>query len=306
MNWKIGRSVGTQTLDAPFFQDLKANGIESVELSMQQDQYDSFDYAAIRGFAEEAGVRINSFHLPFYPGYWLDPSTPDEEARTETIATLKRMIGHAATAGARIAVIHPSGEPYTEEQRPGRIAQAKRSLAELCDYAESKGVHLAVENLPRTCLGRDSDEMLALTAADDRLVICFDTNHLLSEEPVDFIKACGHKIVTLHVSDYDRLDERHWLPGEGTTDWPALVKALQEAGYNGPWNYEVGSEPDKYLATPYIRTNAIFRQNAEEVLGGKPITVHSQPVEGLLDWREKARRRAEEKRLAALKAAQQG
>lgn len=306
MDWKIGRSVGTQTLDAPFFQDLKANGIESVELSMKQDQYDTFDYAAIRRFAEEAGVRINSFHLPFYPGYWLDPSTPDEAKRAETITTLKRMLDHAATAGARFAVIHPSGEPYADEERPGRIAQAKATLAELCDYAESKGVHLAVENLPRTCLGRDSGEMLELISADDRLVICFDTNHLLSEDPVDFIKACGHKIVTLHVSDYDRLDERHWLPGEGTTDWPALVNALWEAGYNGPWNYEVPADPNPNQTPAYTRTNAMYRQNAEEILGGKPITVRAKPVEGLLDWKEAARRRAEKKRLAALKAAQQG
>jgi len=306
MDWKIGRSVGTDLLDTAFFRDLKANGLDSVELSMAQDQYDTYDYAAIRRCAEEAGVEIFSFHLPFYPGRWLDPSTPDADLREETITILKRMLGHAATAGAKIAVIHPSGEPHTEEQRPGRIALAKRSLATLCEYAESLGLHLAVENLPRTCLGRDSGEMLELISADERLVICFDTNHLLSEKPVDFIRNCGHKIATLHVSDYDLLDERHWLPGEGTADWPAMVAALREVGYHGPWNYEVGSEPDKYLVPPYTRTNAMYRQNAEEVLGGKPITVRAKPVEGLLDWREKARRRAEEKRLAALKAEQNG
>ena len=302
MEWMIGRSVGAQPLDQAFFADLIANGITSVELSMPQDKYDTFDYAAIRRWAEDAGVRINSFHLPFYPGRWLDPSTPDEAQREETVAVLKRMIDHAATAGAKIAVIHPSGEPYKEEERQSRIAQAKQVLSTLCEYAESKGLCLAVENLPRTCLGRDSSEMLELISADPRLVICFDTNHLLSEAPVDFIQKCGHKIVTLHVSDYDRLDERHWLPGEGNTDWSALVQALRDVGYTGPWNYEVSPDPDKYLDTAYVRTNAIFRQNAEEVLGGKPITVYAKPVEGLLDWQEKARRRAEEKRLAALKA----
>lgn len=301
MEWKIGRSVGTQPLDPAFFADLKANGIDSVELSMPQDQYDTFDYAAIRRYAAEAGVEIFSFHLPFYPGKWLDISTPDEAVWEDTIVSLKRMLDYAAIAGAKIAVIHPSGEPYTEEQRPGRIAQAKRSLSILCAYAEGLGLRLAVENLPRTCLGRDSKDILELISADARLVVCFDTNHLLSEDPVDFIKKCGHKIVTLHVSDYDRLDERHWLPGEGNTDWPALVAALRVVGYHGPWNYEVSPDPNPNQTPSYTRTNAMYRQNAEEVLGGKPITVRARPVEGLLDWKEKARRRAEEKRLAALK-----
>lgn len=300
MDWKIGRSVGRDILDVAFFRDLKKNGLDSVELSFPQDKYDTYDYAAIRSNAEEAGVEIFSFHLPFLPFSWLDPSAPDEALRQSTVSEQKRMIGYAATAGAKVAVIHPSGEPYEEDERPVRLAQAKRSLAELCAYAESLGLRLAVENLPRTCLGRDSDDILELISADDRLVVCFDTNHLLSEDPVDFIKKCGHKIVTLHVSDYDRLDERHWLPGEGTTDWSSLVSALRGAGYSGPWNYEVGSEPDDSLTPMYTRTNPMYRQNAEEVLGGKPITVHARPAEGLLDWRERARRRAEAKRLAAL------
>lgn len=306
MDWKIGRSVGKDILDIAFFRDLKENGLDCVELSMPQTLYDTYDYNAIRRCAADAGVEIFSFHLPFHPGRWLDPSTPDEDARKETVSILKRMLGYAATAGAKVAVIHPSGEPYTEEERPVRMAHSKRSLAQLCEYAESLGLQLAVENLPRTCLGRDSADILELISADERLVICFDTNHLLSEEPVEFIKKCGHKIVTLHVSDYDRLDERHWLPGEGCTDWPALVAALREVGYCGPWNYEVGSEPDDSLTPMYTRANAMYRQNAEEILGGKPITVRAKPVEGLLDWREKARRRAEAKRLAALKSQQNG
>ena len=300
MEWKIGRSVGTQSLDPAFFADLKANGIDSVELSMPQEKYDTYDYAAIRRYAAEARVEIFSFHLPFLPFEKLDPSAPDEALRISTVAIQKRMLDHAATAGAKVAVIHPSGEPYEEEERPLRVAQSKRSLAELCGYAETLGIRLAVENLPRTCLGRDSADMLELTSADERLVICFDTNHLLSEDPIDFIRKCGHKIVTLHVSDYDRLNERHWLPGEGNTDWPALVAALREVGYSGVWNYEVTTDPNPNQTPPYTRTNAMYRQNAEEVLGGKPITVHAKPVEGLIDWREHARRRAEAKRLAAL------
>ena len=56
---------------------------------------------------------------------------------------------------------------------------------------------------------------MELISADDRLRVCFDTNHLLKESIIDFIYNVGDKIITTHVSDYARENERHWLPGEG-------------------------------------------------------------------------------------------
>jgi sugar phosphate isomerase/epimerase len=58
---------------------------------------------------------------------------------------------------------------------------------------------------------------------------------------VAFVEAIGSRIITLHVSDYDFIDERHLLPGEGKNDWAAIVDALERADYAGPWMYEVGS-----------------------------------------------------------------
>ena len=49
----------------------------------------------------------------------------------------------------------------------------------------------------------------------------------------------GDKIITLHVSDYDFMNERHWLPGEGQNDWQKIIKSLKEVGYTGVWMYEI-------------------------------------------------------------------
>ena len=40
-------------------------------------------------------------------------------------------------------------------------------------------------------------------------------------------------------SDYDRKDERHWLPGEGVIDWPDFLRRLQASGYKGVFMHEV-------------------------------------------------------------------
>ena len=49
----------------------------------------------------------------------------------------------------------------------------------------------------------------------------------------------GGRIITLHVSDYDFVDERHLLPGEGKNPWGEILRALEEVGYDGRFTYEV-------------------------------------------------------------------
>jgi len=44
--------------------------------------------------------------------------------------------------------------------------------------------------------------------------------------------------LTLHVSDYDGIEEKHWLPGLGVIDWLEFLNALREAGYQGAFIYE--------------------------------------------------------------------
>ena len=41
--------------------------------------------------------------------------------------------------------------------------------------------------------------------------------------------------MTLHVSDFDGVDERHWMPGKGIVDWNDVIAALVEVGYEGPF-----------------------------------------------------------------------
>ena len=99
------------------------------------------------------------------------------------------------------------------------------SFSILADIAEKYDAVIAVENLPRTCLGRDSFDIKKILSYDDRLRVCFDTNHLLEQKNSDFVFDIGEKIITTHVSDYDLENERHWLPREGIIDWNELIGA---------------------------------------------------------------------------------
>ncbi|WP_242069464.1 sugar phosphate isomerase/epimerase family protein [Paenibacillus dendritiformis] len=137
-----------------------------------------------------------------------------------------------------MAVIHPSFEPIPDEQRERRLRLAAASVRELSERAHLRGLKLAVEDLPRSCLGRNSAEIAALIDGAPHAVVCFDTNHLLTEKPEAFIRSFGNRIATLHLSDYDGVDERHWLPGRGIVNWAEVLQALMDSGYGGPFMFE--------------------------------------------------------------------
>ncbi len=220
-------------------------GIDCIELSFSYKYfYGDLDFinraAELKDDAAETGLELWSIHLPFSGD--LDISHFDDSKRSFTMKTNFELIEAASKAGIKIVVVHPSSEPISDADRAKRLEYSKANLRILTEKAKQSGMRLAVENLPRTRLCNHSREMACLLDAIPDLYVVYDTNHLLIQDNVEFIKAVGNRIITLHVSDYDFVDERHQLPLEGKNDWKAIITALDEAGYEGPWMYEVASK----------------------------------------------------------------
>ena len=55
---------------------------------------------------------------------------------------------------------------------------------------------------------------------------------------VQMVHHLGGRLLTLHLSDYDGVDEQHALPGKGVLNWAAFMGAPRDVGYSGPYNYE--------------------------------------------------------------------
>ena len=126
--------------------------------------------------------------------------------------------------------------------------------------AKEIGAVLCVENLPRTCLGRVTAEMKELIADTPDVMVTFDVNHLLIESHEQYFDALGDRIGNVHMSDYDRVDERHALPGNGVIDWPYVHWRLRMSGYNGIFMHEVKASAGKPADLPKRYNELIFVQ----------------------------------------------
>lgn len=224
-------------------QSVKNYGFDCVELSFShEDYFQNYHFTEgrtaeeWRWYCDSLGLESWSIHLPFSETWDLSRDGAKEALRDDI-----SLIEAAARAGISVAVIHPSFEPIADQERGRRLQNAGNHLRLLNQAARANGVILALENLPRTCLGNGSEELIALLE-DTETAFVFDTNHSLKEDNVSFLQRMlkgGHCPVSLHMSDYDFVDERHALPGDGVNPWRKLLEMLKSAGYNGPALYEI-------------------------------------------------------------------
>ncbi len=273
----IGCSTPVMYLNREHFARYRACGIGAMELSVDAQFYEILDIPRIAKEAAAEDVMTWSFHLPYYLLRGSDISEFREEERRFAVSFQSEWIKKAADAGFRYTVVHPSREPFAPEEREERKKASAASIAELSVIAKDCGMRLAVEVLPRNCLGNCSGELLWLLKDAPDAGVCFDTNHLLSEDPLDFLNAVGGRLMTLHLSDCDGVDERHWLPGEGILNWTALMNKLDEAGYEGVLMYEVNLNPNPTILREHLLTPEELRQNADELILRQPLTKRGVP-----------------------------
>ncbi len=277
--WKLGMSSCGRILDEKTFEGYAENGVKVMEVSPSNEQLKTLDFKLLRTIADKTGVELWSYHLPFMPFEKLNIASLNKELVAYTTSVLTELIKRAGDIGIKIAVIHPSGEPNKEEERQELLKISADALAHLGDVAFSSGMTLAVEDLPRTCLGNCSSDIERLIADNDKLRVVFDTNHLLIEKNEDFIKKLGSKIITLHVSDYDFRNERHWLPYEGKNNWVNIVTLLENVGYNGPFMYEISPQTPNSIIRGRDLEFSDFVENYKACVEKRPASPLGTPNE---------------------------
>lgn len=264
---KIGYRCAESILDEKKLEDMANGGLTMLEIGVFNEPY-LVDYKKICSWANARGIEACSVHLPFKGASSIIQEK--KEDRKRAIEINSDLIAKASDAGIGRFVLHPS--PIVEEERNREECKkyAMEAFDALAEYAHSHGAVIAVEDMRPDCLGNSADELLEMISVNDKLRVCFDVNHLFNDTHVEFIDKLKDRIVTVHISDYDHVEERHWLPGEGVIDWHELYNKLIESGYNGPWMYEVGMGIHDRRSRPLDFTD--LYNNAIEIFSGKPLS----------------------------------
>lgn len=163
---------------------------------------------------------------------------------------LKRAIECTAEAGGNICIIHPVNNNTPE--------QNAELYLELLPFAKEYGVKIATENmwnwdskkqeaLPAACSSPENFLEHINVVNDPFLVACLDIGHAemkgLDTTSLEMIHTLGSHLQALHIHDNDKWHDSHQIPFSMNIDFPPIVKALKDIGYNGYFTLEA----DTYL-----------------------------------------------------------
>ena len=235
---------------------LKEAGFDAVDYTLYSTQDDlrillseGQEYIAhakeVRAMLDEAGMVCNQAHaetgMRDYFAY--DPSN-------KKYLEVVRCIEIAGILGAKQLVVHGVGDPlhYDEEKM---IQCNVKYYKSLIPYCQQNNVRVAVENLAamdpasqryRSFIGTSDVHSRVVTECNSPWIVgCMDIGHAaLFQDPVDFIKRSAPGVIqALHVQDMDYVDDRHMPPFTQDLDWPGIMKALKETGYQGDLTFEI-------------------------------------------------------------------
>lgn len=272
---------------------LKNAGYEAVDFPMcnwpEGDDIvfsEAFEEKVI-AFAEqlrENGLIVGQTHLPYVPGYYPRKEEEGEEYFLEVfLPRVIRGIELTAKMGCKVAVFHL----YLGKDREETLDVNRKTLDLLRPVCKRTGVKVALENV----FGWNSREGICPCNVDTKedmvdyvdyggseyFGICFDTGHaaLLGYDPIEFIEACGKRLIALHVnSNTGRkwVDDLHMIPGSlnwtEPIKWEKISEALGKVGYSGTYNLEVlvpyGSNRNM-VKTFVAYTGAVARNYADMI-----------------------------------------
>lgn len=208
----------------------------------------------IKAYLKVKGVEISS--LAYYPNT-LDP---DEEKRSAYISHLYKLIDASALLDVNMVTTFIGRIPYKTVTE--NLEEVKKVWPPVLEYAQGKGVRVAIENCPMLFTEDEwpGGQNLMTTPENwrkifeilpyDNLGLNYDPSHFVWQQ-MDYIKPIYEfrdKIFHVHYKDIkvypDKLAEvgimaaplqymSPKLPGLGDVDWGKYVSALTDIGYDG-------------------------------------------------------------------------
>lgn len=245
------------------FQLLRASGFDGVEVR------GSMDEAEILAARDASGLLIPSVTVATN---WVRPlSDPNPGIREAGLEGLRQALRDAKAYGASSVLLVPAvvsaDISYAEAYR-----RSAAEIAKAVPLAESLGVAIAIENVWNQFLLSPLEAVRFVDSFQSAMVRWhFDVGNVVNTGwPEQWVRTLGPRIAQVHVKEYSRKrrDEKGPRAGfdvelfEGDSDWPAVMRALDEVKYTG-WLITEQRRPAKlsdeeYLAHLVAKLERIF------------------------------------------------
>lgn len=208
------------------------------------------DFQAIRKMSDEIGIAISGLCSFLFWPYPLTSNNPTERKRGMELAGLMTEAAHHLGTDNLLVVPGAVHMPWREdhEPTPNDICnqRAKEAIKKLLPKAEKLNVHLNMENIFFNGYLLSPDEMIRFVDGFDSeyVHVHFDTgNIMLFQFPEHWIRILGNRIRNVHLKEFTKKGTDHSLESfrpllDGTTNWPVVMDAFNEIGYDGYLTFE--------------------------------------------------------------------
>lgn len=218
------------------FQAVKAAGFDGIELNRPDEiPLDEVLRARDASGLEIAGVTCST--------HWGKPlSHPDPAVREQGMRGLKLALKDAGELGCKRLLLVP-GVVNKEVSYADAYTRSLAAIKEAIPFAEAAGCKIAIENVWNHFLLSPLEAARFVDEIGSPWVgFHFDIGNVINYGwPEQWIRTLGSRIINLHLKEFSRSKrdkEGLWKGfevelGEGDNDWPAIMKALDDIGYQG-------------------------------------------------------------------------
>jgi len=257
---KLGMVAGDMAL-LEKFRLLKDLGFDGVEL----DSPNNFDADEVLRARDDAQLPI---HGVVDSAHWHKPlSHPDADVRAEGLGALTTAVGDAKRYGASTVLLVPAIVSKTVSYDDAYM-RSQAEIRKALPLAEDLGVKIAIENVWNHFLLSPLEAARYIDEFESPAIgWYFDVGNIVTYGwPEQWVRILAHRILKLDIKEYSRTkrDQEGLWKGfgvkllEGDCDWPAIMAALDDIGYNGWATAEVAGGDAERLREIAERMDRIF------------------------------------------------